>query len=181
LRAIAVLFFSTVARVERRQKLAFAGKLPEQKNPAQANPIFRMESGMAYISQRGAYWRAEIRRRGYKPVYRTFDTKQQAQQWAREVESEMDGLFIDRTEAEKTTLREALERYRREIIPEKHYPYQENRRVQRWLDNDLVKAHCSAFGGSGLTLGHACYGSRPRLAAPTTRGSLPPCLSRAEP
>jgi hypothetical protein len=27
---------------------------------------------MAYISQRGAYWRAWIRRRGYKPVYRTF-------------------------------------------------------------------------------------------------------------
>ncbi len=66
---------------------------------------------MAYISQRCAYWRAEIRRRGYKPVYRTFVTKQQAQQWARRVESEMDaGLFIDRTEAERTTLREALER-----------------------------------------------------------------------
>ncbi|CAB3723138.1 hypothetical protein LMG24076_04841 [Trinickia soli] len=30
---------------------------------------------MAYISQRGEYWRAEVRRRGYKPVYRTFDTK----------------------------------------------------------------------------------------------------------
>lgn len=33
---------------------------------------------MAYISQREEYWRAEIRWRGYKPVYRTFDTKQQA-------------------------------------------------------------------------------------------------------
>ena len=87
--------------MERCQKLAFAEKLPEQKNPDQANPIFRMESGMAYISQRGAYWRAEIRRHGYKPVYRTFDTKQQAQQWIHRVESEMDaGLLIDRTEAE---------------------------------------------------------------------------------
>ena len=58
---------------------------------------------MAYISQRGAYWRAEIRRHGYKPVYRTFDTKQQAQQWIHRVESEMDaGLLIDRTEAENT-------------------------------------------------------------------------------
>ncbi len=45
---------------------------------------------MAYISQRGAFWRAEVRRRGYKPVYRTFDTKQDAQQWARRTESEMD-------------------------------------------------------------------------------------------
>jgi hypothetical protein len=52
---------------------------------------------MAYISQRGSYWRAEIRRRGYKPVYRTFDTKQQAQQWARRVEGEMDsGLYSRR-------------------------------------------------------------------------------------
>ncbi|WP_207000037.1 tyrosine-type recombinase/integrase [Trinickia mobilis] len=93
---------------------------------------------MAYISQRGAYWRAEVRRRGYKPVYRSFDTKQQAQQWARRVESEMDsGAYVDRTEAERTTLRQALERYRREIVPEKRHPYQENRRIQRWIDNDL--------------------------------------------
>ncbi|CAM8824572.1 tyrosine-type recombinase/integrase [Burkholderia pseudomallei] len=93
---------------------------------------------MAYISQRGAYWRTEVRRRGYKPVYRSFDTKQQAQQWARRVESEMDsGAYVDRTEAERTTLREALERYRREIVPEKRHPYQENRRIQRWIDNHL--------------------------------------------
>lgn len=58
---------------------------------------------MAYISQRGAYWRAEVRRRGYKPVYRSFDTKQKAQQWARRVESEMDSAaYVDRTEAERT-------------------------------------------------------------------------------
>lgn len=93
---------------------------------------------MAYISQRGAYWRAEVRRRGYKPVYRSFDTKQQAQQWARKVETEIDsGAYVDRTEAERTTLREALERYRREIVPEKRHPYQENRRIQRWIDNHL--------------------------------------------
>jgi hypothetical protein len=26
------------------------------------------ETGLAYIKERGAYWRAEIRRKGYKPV-----------------------------------------------------------------------------------------------------------------
>jgi integrase len=121
------------------QKLAFAGKLPERKNPDQAISIFRMESGMAYISQRGEYWRAEVRRRGYKPVYRTFDTKQQAQKWARRVEGEMDaGSFADRSEAERTTLAEALKRYRKEIVPEKRHPYQEERRIDRWLGNDLA-------------------------------------------
>lgn len=94
---------------------------------------------MAYIKQRGAYWRAEVRRKGRKPVYRTFDTQKLAQQWARRIESEMDsGLYIDKTEAERTTLKDALERYRREIVPTKGYPYQENRRIDRWLQNDLA-------------------------------------------
>ena len=93
---------------------------------------------MAYIKERGAFWRAEVRRKGYKPAYRTFDTQKQAQQWARRVESEMDsGLYVDRTEAERTSLREALERYKREIVPTKRHPYQENRRIDRWLQNDL--------------------------------------------
>ena len=79
---------------------------------------------MAYIKERGAYWRAEVRRKGYKPTYRTFDTQRQAQQWARRVESEMDsGKYYDQTEAEHTTLREALERYQRDIVPTKRHPY----------------------------------------------------------
>ena len=78
---------------------------------------------MAYISQRGIFCRAEIRRRGHKPVYRTFDTQKQAQQWARKIESEIDaGAYIDKSEAERTTLREALERYRKEVVPTKRYP-----------------------------------------------------------
>ena len=78
---------------------------------------------MAYISQRGAYWRAEIRRRGFKPAYRTFDTRQLAQQWARRTESEMDaGVYVDRSQAERTTLKEALERYRLEVLPGKKIP-----------------------------------------------------------
>jgi integrase len=103
---------------------------------------------MAYISQRGAFWRAEIRRRGHKPTYRTFDTKQQAQQWARRVESDMDtGTHLDRTESERTTLREALERYRRDILPEKRHPYQENCRINRWLEKDLAYRTLASLRG----------------------------------
>lgn len=38
---------------------------------------------MAYIKKRGEYWRAEVRRKGHKPAYRTFDTQAEAQNWAR--------------------------------------------------------------------------------------------------
>jgi len=104
---------------------------------------------MAYISQRGAYWRAEIRRRGYKPVYWTFGTKQQAQQWARRVEGEMDSAaYLDRSESERTTLREALERYRRDIVPEKRHPYQENRRIDRWVRHDLAYRTLASLRGA---------------------------------
>lgn len=104
---------------------------------------------MAYIAQRGVYWRAEVRRKGYKPTYRTFDTKLQAQQWARQVESSMDaGLYTDRTEAERTTLKDALERYRREIVPSKRYPTQENGRIQRWLKTDLAYRSLASLRGA---------------------------------
>ena len=74
---------------------------------------------MATISKRGDYqWRVQIRRKGYPATYKTFDTKADAQQWARQVENEMDrGVFVSRTEAENTTLAEALERYKSEYMP----------------------------------------------------------------
>ncbi|WP_321947168.1 site-specific integrase [Paraburkholderia sp. J10-1] len=94
---------------------------------------------MAYISQRGAYWRAEVRKRGHKPIYRTFDTKQQAREWAQRIEAEISiGIFVDRSEAERTTLGDALDRYAREIVPTKRYPGQERTRIARWKKNDLA-------------------------------------------
>ncbi len=50
------------------------------------------------------------------------------------IESEMDrGVFLDRTEAERTTLSEALERYRREITVRKKSADRENVRINYWL------------------------------------------------
>ena len=66
---------------------------------------------MATVTKRGKYWRAQIRRLGYPPQHKTFDTHAEAEAWARAVESEMDrGIFASRVEAERTTLAEALQR-----------------------------------------------------------------------
>lgn len=95
------MLVSSVGRVCIRQDPSFPGKLPEKKYPDQVIPVFRVETGMACISQRGGYWRAEIRWRGYRLVYRTFDTntKQRAQKWARCIEGEMGcDSFVDRSE-----------------------------------------------------------------------------------
>jgi len=62
---------------------------------------------VASINRRGNYWRAFVRRKGYPLASSTFDTKAEAESWARRIESEMDrSCFVDRTEAERNTLGE---------------------------------------------------------------------------
>lgn len=106
---------------------------------------------MASITKRkdSPYWRAQVRRQGYEPISRTFDTKGLAEAWARHLENEMDrGIFIDRRDSERTTLAEALERYRREIVPEKRHPAQENQRINRWLDYPIAKRSLANLRGA---------------------------------
>ena len=88
---------------------------------------------MAYFQKRSGSWRAIIKRKGFERVTRTFDTKSEVETWARNVESEMDrGVFVSRKEAENTTLSEALDRYEREVIPDKKGAVQERSRVRIW-------------------------------------------------
>ena len=72
---------------------------------------------MASIIKRGPYqFQAQIRRKGYPTQQRTFETKRDAEAWATAIESEMHrGVFLDRSEAERTTFGEALDRYAREV------------------------------------------------------------------
>ncbi len=74
---------------------------------------------MATITNRGPLqWKARIRRRGYPDTSKTFETKADAEAWARQMESEMDrGIFISRAEAEQYTLSECLDRYIEEYTP----------------------------------------------------------------
>jgi integrase len=95
---------------------------------------------MASFSKRGAYWRAQIRRKGYPEQNRTFDSKAQAEAWARSIENEMDrGVFRCRFESESTTLHEALERYWREIYSQKKHPAQERQRINHWQKQTVAK------------------------------------------
>lgn len=74
---------------------------------------------MASIYKRNGFWRAEVCRRGVRKSH-TFDTKSDAETWAAKIESEIGrGVFVDHSEAERTTLTEALDRYEREVLPHK--------------------------------------------------------------
>ncbi len=76
---------------------------------------------MATITQRdNGKWQAKVRPKGYPAQSKTFLTKKDAEAWGRAIETEQDrGLYIQRSHAEKTTLREVIKRYRDEVVPMK--------------------------------------------------------------
>lgn len=76
---------------------------------------------MATFERRGhLQWRVRIRRTNYPDQTKTFDTKAEAEAWARKIENEMDEHhFVDRTESDKNTLGDVLTRYKEEVTSEK--------------------------------------------------------------
>lgn len=73
---------------------------------------------MASIRQHGNGWQARVRRKGHPDEARSFATRQEAQKWARAVEVAMDrGAFISSSVAERVTLAEIIERYRKTVTP----------------------------------------------------------------
>ena len=89
---------------------------------------------MATISKRGPYqWQAKVRRKHRPSRSRTFDTKADAETWARQIEAEFDrGVTSVDMSASKMTLREALDRYEREVTPHKKGAQPERYRLDLW-------------------------------------------------
>lgn len=65
-------------------------------------------------------YKALIRRQGWPTTSKSFRTKRDAEDWARRTEDEMvRGVYIQRSPSERLTLKNALERYLREVSPTK--------------------------------------------------------------
>ncbi|WP_250532737.1 site-specific integrase [Caballeronia sp. AZ10_KS36] len=96
---------------------------------------------MPTIRKRGHYqWEAQVRRRGYPAQSKTFNTKAEAEAWASMIESEMSrGVWVSRSEAEATTLFEALKRYEEEISLSKKGAAQELSVLKTYKAVDLAK------------------------------------------
>ena len=74
---------------------------------------------MASIINRDGRWRALVRRKGFKNQCKTFDTKAQAQAWARQVEGDMDNGSVSATVG-SLTIADVLDAY--EKLREKARP-----------------------------------------------------------
>jgi integrase len=108
---------------------------------------------MASIKQtRFGTWEVMIRRKGYAPQYRSFRIREEAEEWAAATELEMTrGEFVCRKEGEKTTIREAFERYVREVTPHKKGWKQEISRIRQWQADALSRRPLSGLRGMDVS------------------------------
>ena len=99
---------------------------------------------MALIEKRGpAQYRVRVRRAELpKPINRTFESHEEAEKWARRIESDLDAgkrvLFLANADTKSMTLREGLERYRDEKTLHKAGAAQERNRIAHWLKHPLA-------------------------------------------
>jgi len=99
-------------------------------------------------------WQAHIRRRGYPAQVKTFDTKAEAEAWASIIESEIArGVFASRSDAEGTTLAEALTRYLLEITPTKKPSTvaREKNRAKVLIATPLARRTLASIKGSDIS------------------------------
>src|SRR5580658_9436945 len=106
---------------------------------------------MATIEKRGQFWRVKVRRTGLPAQTKSFDNKTLAQQWARSVESDLDkGIVVDRRTAQRLSLAEVLERYRREVTPTKRGARDENLRLRAMARRPFAGIRMAALTSSYL-------------------------------
>ena len=106
---------------------------------------------MATFRKRSGSWQALVKKKGFGQIGRTFDTKAEAEAWAKITEAEMvRGVYFSRKEAEGTTLSEALDRYEREISSLKKGHLQEKKRIRSWKAHPLANRFLATIQGKDI-------------------------------
>jgi integrase len=93
-------------------------------------------------------FRAQIRMRGFPPLSKSFRRITDAKRWIEETKTAIRGGNALSTEGQRTTLREALERYLREVTPAKKGARREQDRVGAWMRHPLAFRYLSQLRGS---------------------------------
>lgn len=125
---------------------------------------------MASITKRGPYqFQVQIRRKGYLPQIETFESKREAEAWATVIESEMHrGVFVDRSEAERTTFGEVLERYAREVTPNKRGYETEMHRINALKKHPLAARFMASHEMGKPFIAQASLAARKSASLPST-------------
>lgn len=109
---------------------------------------------MASYRQRNGKWQARVLRDGYPAQTKTFATKADAEKWARSIEAAIDrGMFVNVSEAQRTTLGDLIGRYLVEVTPTMKGASEDTIRLKaimrkpiaRWSMANLSAARIAAY------------------------------------
>jgi len=91
---------------------------------------------MPTIRKKGeGQYHVQIRKRGYPTQTKTFTKEADARRWATIIESEMErGVFVSRTEAEATLIKDVLQRFAIEVLPTKRSEQSDKSRIKTLLE-----------------------------------------------
>ena len=87
---------------------------------------------MPTIRKKGeGQYHVQIRKRGFPTQTKTFTKEADAKRWATIIESEMErGVFVSRTEAEATLVKDVLQRFASEVLPTKRSEQSDKSRIK---------------------------------------------------
>jgi integrase len=80
-------------------------------------------------------YHVQIRKRGYPTQTKTFSKLADAERWGTIIESEMErGVFVSRTEAEATLVKDVLQRFATDVLPTKRSEQSDRSRIKTLTD-----------------------------------------------
>jgi integrase len=92
-------------------------------------------------------YRAQVRLRGHPPMTKSFSRRTDAADWIRVTKVGLQRGEILSTEADRTTLGEALKRYLEEVTPKKKDAARETNRIKAWMRHPLAPRFLSKLRG----------------------------------
>ena len=106
---------------------------------------------MASIRFRSNKWQARVSRKGEQSLVKTFQTKEDAEKWARSIEVEWDkGTYQNTHQAQKTTFGELIERYLREVTPLMRGAKEDTIRLKAILRKPIAKVNVLLLNSSRI-------------------------------
>lgn len=107
---------------------------------------------MASLRFRNGKWQVQVRRYGHAPQAKSFQSKSDAQRWARQTEAELDRTLIpnDVRSLNTITVAQLLTRYRDNVTSEKRGIVPERKRIEvflrhRWSALPLARIDAATF------------------------------------
>jgi len=101
---------------------------------------------VATFRNRHGKWQARVTRKGHQPVSKSFHTKQDAERWARQLESEMDkGSYTNLSVAERTVFSEVIERYVQTVTLQTRSMKEDTFRLRALARHPIAKLHMAAL------------------------------------